>query len=345
MMLSVDAKQSLLHEIPFSWQQAPWSQIRQQHASGSLAHAYLVYGEPGVGKALFAEALAMSILCAAPTSQGACGKCSVCLLGQGGSLPDLLEVAPLDDSREIKIAQIRKVTDFIAKSSHGSKGKVVIVDSAHCLNNAAANALLKTLEEPSRSTYLFLVTNLPGALSATIRSRCQRIKIDAPTAVTGKQWLEAHQALDEAFLAGLSASTSTPLLCLKPGAIADPAAAAILLKGLIGVLNKGQGLRELSSHGSKQGELVTIGYLEQVSTILIKYLLTNSKPPRMDAGTEAVAAALLRSGKQPVQLGAILLGYQQELQKARRQLLSTSNPNPQLIMESLMWRWSLLLES
>ncbi|MFT4861358.1 MAG: DNA polymerase-3 subunit delta' [Pseudohongiellaceae bacterium] len=344
MTLSVDAKQSLLHEIPFPWQQAPWSQIRQQHESGSLAHAYLVYGEPGLGKALFAEALALSILCTAPTPQGACGKCSVCQLGQGGSLPDLFEVAPEDDSREIKIAQIRKVTGFIAKSSHGNKGKVVIVDSAHCLNNAAANALLKTLEEPSQTTYLFLVTSLPGALSATIRSRCQRIKIDAPTAAAGKQWLEAHTELDEAFAAGMAASTGTPLLCLKPGAIADPAAIAVLLKGLVGVLEKGEGLRELISHGSKQGELVTIGYLEQVSTILIKYLLTNSKPPLMDAGAEAVASALLRLGKQPVQLGAILLGYQQELQKARRQLLSTSNPNPQLIMESLLWRWSLLFK-
>ena len=345
MTLSIKAKQTLLHEIPFPWQQGPWTQIRQQHQAGSLAHAYLVYGEPGLGKALLAEALALSILCVAPTPMGGCGTCSVCLLAKSGSLPDLLLVAPEEDSRDIKIAQIRKVTDFIAKSSHGAKGKVIIIDSAHSLNNAAANALLKTLEEPSKATYLFLISNLPGALSATIRSRCQRIKIEAPTAAVGKQWLESHQQLDEAFSVGMTASTRTPLLCLKPGAIADPAAVAVLLRGLVAVLNKGAGLRELVSHSSKQGELVTIGYLEQVSTILIKYLLTNVKPQVMDAGLESLALALLDSGTKPAQIAAMLLAFQQELQKARRQLISAGNPNPQLVMESLLWHWSSLLKA
>jgi DNA polymerase-3 subunit delta' len=344
MTLTATAKQSLLQEIPFPWQQAPWSQIRQQYQANSLAHAYLVYGNAGLGKALFAEALALAILCAAPSAGGACGSCSVCQLASSGSLPDLLLIAPELDSRDIKIAQIRKVTDFIAKSSHGSKGKVVVIDSAHSLNNAAANALLKTLEEPSQATYLFLVSDLPGALSATIRSRCQRIKIEAPSLEVGQQWLVGHQQLDEAFAAAMTTSPSNPLLCLKPGAIRDPAAAAALLKGLAAALTARVGLRELVSLGSKQGELATIGYLEQVSTILVKYLLTNSKPPQMGADMESLAAAFVRSGKQPAQLGAIVLSYQQQLQQARRQLIGAGNPNPQLIMESLLWRWSLLLK-
>jgi DNA polymerase-3 subunit delta' len=344
MTLSAEAKQSLLHEIPLPWQHTPWSQIRQQHRRGSLAHAYLVYGNAGLGKALFAEALALSILCAAPTDAGACGSCSVCKLGSSGSLPDLLLLAPEADSRDIKIAQIRKLTDFIAKSSHGNKGKVVVIDSAHSLNNAAANALLKTLEEPSQATYLFLVSDLPGALSATIRSRCQRIKIEAPSLEAGQQWLASHQQLDEAFAAAVATSPTNPLLCLKPGAIQDPAGAAALLQGLTTALASQAGLRELISLGSKQGELATIGYLEQVSTILIKYLLTNTKPAAMGGGMEALGAALISSGKQPAQLGAIVLAYQLQLQLARRQLISTANPNPQLIMESLLWRWSLLLK-
>jgi DNA polymerase III subunit delta' len=344
MTLTSDARQSLLLEIPFPWQRAAWGQVRQQQQADSLAHAYLLHGEPGLGKALFAEALARAILCSTPTSQGACGVCSVCLLGKGGSLPDLLLIAPEDDSRDIKIAQIRKVTEFIAKSSHGNKGKVIVINSAHSLNNAAANALLKTLEEPSRTTYLFLISDLPGALSATIRSRCQRIKISAPSADAGKAWLNDHLPLDEAFAAGLAMSPAHPLVCLKPGAISDPAAAGVLLQGLIEVLNKGAGLRELITFSSKQGELATIGYLDQVSTILIKYLLTNVKPPSMETGMVSLASMMLSSGMQPKQLGALLLGYQQELQKARRQLISTANPNPQLIMESLLWRWSLLIK-
>jgi DNA polymerase-3 subunit delta' len=254
-----------------------------------------------------------------------------------------LLVGPEDGSREIKIAQIRNVIEFIAKSSHGNKGKVVVLDSAHSLNNAAANALLKTLEEPSQTTYLFLVSDLPGALSATIRSRCQRIKITAPSEDMGRRWLEAHQQLDEAFTVGVAAIPTKPLLGLKPGGLRDPAAAKALLKGLKEALGQAAGLREVVSLGCKQGELATIGYLEQVSTILIKYLLTNVKPPLMVTEIEGIAQVLLSSGKPPRQLGASLLRYQQELQKARRQLVSTANPNPQLVMESLLWQWSLLL--
>lgn len=343
MSLSSDARQELLQQIPFPWQESSWAQISQQHHAGSLAHAYLVYGDAGLGKTFFAEALARSILCATPSASGACGRCSVCQLGKSGSLPDLLLVGPEDGSREIKIAQIRNVTDFIAKSSHGNKGKVVVLDSAHSLNNAAANALLKTLEEPSQTTYLFLVSDLPGALSATIRSRCQRIKITAPSEDMGRQWLEAHQQLDEAFTVGVAAIPTKPLLGLKPGGLRDPAAAKALLKGLKEALGQAAGLREVVSLSCKQGELATIGYLEQVSTILIKYLLTNAKPPLMVTDIEGIAQILLSSGKPPKQVGASLLRYQQELQKARRQLVSTANPNPQLVMESLLWHWSLLL--
>ncbi len=339
---STGVRCALLHETPLPWQQTAWAQVLQQFQSNTMAHAYLVSGAAGIGKSLFAEAVARAILCASPSPQGACGKCNSCLLGDSGSLPDLLLVAPEEGGRDIKIAQIRHVTDFIAKSSHGGRGKVIVIDSAHSLNNAAANALLKTLEEPSQTTYLFLVTHLPGALSATIRSRCQRIKIESPSAREGAYWLGQQESLSESFAAGLDLAPTQPLLCLKPGGIPDPLALAAVLKGLQSALSTEQALRGLVAAGGKLGELATIGFLEEVSTILIKYLITNVKSPALTLPLENLAEVFLSSGCSRKQVAVRLLAYQQELQDARRKLMSAGNPNPQLVLESMLWRWSKL---
>lgn len=340
---SVQLKQSLISSIPYAWQEKQWEQLREQKSTAALAHAYLIYGEAGIGKSLFAEALAQSILCLTPTSTGACGGCSMCKLAASGSLPDLLVVEPMDGSRDIKIDQIRKVSDFMAKSSHSGRGKVVVVHSAHCLNIAAANALLKTLEEPSQASYLLLVSELPGALSATIRSRCQRVKMNQPTKALGAQWLDLHLAADPSLDQAKSSFSTQPLLAFDSTRFLDPQMTRAFLAGLGDVLVDPSSLRLLVAQAIKLGDMATIGYLLQVSTILIKYLLTNCKEDLSEPELERVGELLTNSGLERSAAGKALLVFQQEIQIARRQFLGTSNPNPQLVLESLLWKWSQLL--
>jgi hypothetical protein len=108
------------------------------------------------------------------------------------------------------------------------------------------------------------------------------------------------------------------------------------------LLNSTTELRSAVSQASKIGELLSIGYLIEVSTILIKDLLTESEPRSASTEINTLSLRLRKSGIESRSLNVKLLNYQQELVKGRHQLMSGSNPNPQLIMESLLWQWTKL---
>src|SRR5262249_53232186 len=105
--------------------------------------------------------------------------------------PDWISVRPIDDSRQIRIEQVRDLAQELALTSHQGGYKVGILSPADVLNRFAANALLKTLEEPPRRTLLILVATQPSRLPATILSRCQRIRIPAPGRAHAVSWLES----------------------------------------------------------------------------------------------------------------------------------------------------------
>lgn len=168
--------------------------------SGRLHHAWMITGSKGVGKASFAWRAARRILGARPMDEfgplGSSPQDPVCKLLEAQSNPDLLLLRPpWDDKRkrwraEITVEEARKAPHFFEKSS-GARGgwRVCIVDSADDMNTNAANAILKTLEEPPQRGVLFLVTHTPGRLPATIRSRCRRLDLRAPSVGDTASWL------------------------------------------------------------------------------------------------------------------------------------------------------------
>lgn len=340
--LSVSNHKSLLSQTPLPWQTSQWAQLIQQKEAGQLAHAYLVQGDEGLGKRLFVEKLAIALLCLDKESTGACGECSVCKMAVSGSLPDLIVIEPEEGSRVIKIDQIRLLSSFVNKSSHAGSGKVVVLDRAHSLNNAAANALLKTLEEPSGTTFIFLVTDLPGALSATIRSRCQRLQFSISSTEKTSQWLLQQLPQDSDREALASTFASKPLLAFTEGSESGIAGYAAIIHILSSLLNATIELRACVVQASKIGEALSIGYLIEVSTILVKDLLTQAAPQSDSAEIIALSSRLRKTGIERRHLSLLLLDYQQELVKGRHQLMSGSNPNPQLIIESLLWQWTKL---
>ena len=171
-----------------------WQSVIQQELTDRLAHAYLLRGVQGVGKFHFARALAAQLLCETPGVEYACGHCKECGLIKAGTHPDLLIVQPESEGKHIKIAQVRQINDFARKTAQQGGRRVVVISPAEAMNINAANALLKSLEEPGSDTVFLLVSDRAGDMLPTIRSRCQLITFAAPDRELAATWLSEHIA-------------------------------------------------------------------------------------------------------------------------------------------------------
>ncbi len=157
--------------------------INQRFASlmqqNKLPHAWLLHGLRGVGKAMLAQSLAASYLCESLTDTGhACGQCHGCHMLAADSHPDFMQMGILWDekkkkfNRDISVGQVRDALSFLSLSGMQSQRRVLLLDDADAMNNQAANALLKGLEEPTSGSLLLIVCHDLTRLLATIRSRC-----------------------------------------------------------------------------------------------------------------------------------------------------------------------------
>jgi DNA polymerase-3 subunit delta' len=208
----------------------PWQRPAATRALATRAtwpHALLISGPRGIGKRALALNFARSLLCESPSAEGlACGTCASCRYVAAGQHPDLQLVEPftIDEDGEVKLLdaipvdRIRALIDWALVTSHRGRAKVAIIVPAETLNGAAANALLKTLEEPPPDTFLLLVSHQPGRVPATLRSRCRHFV--APNADTdvARQWLADRKVACPATV--LAQAGGAPLLAL---AMADPA--------------------------------------------------------------------------------------------------------------------------
>jgi DNA polymerase-3 subunit delta' len=190
----------------FNWNRHIWDLLWQQ--GKDLPPALLLAGPAGVGKGDFAQALAQAALCAMPSSRyEACGSCQPCRLFATASHPDLrmLEATSAEDAaaveagsatadspRIIGVERIRDLRDFTEMSSHLGGRKVIVINPADRLHPSAANALLKTLEEPPPATLFVLVSARPQQLLPTLRSRCFRLDFRVPGSDVALAWLREN---------------------------------------------------------------------------------------------------------------------------------------------------------
>jgi len=159
------------------WHQDAWERLRQRRDRDAMPHALLLAGPAGLGKRAFLERLQRGLLCGQPINGDACGQCRACNLLEAGTHPDRIDVRfELNTSgklrKEIIVNQIRDLSARLAMASQLGGWQVASIDPADSMNAAAANALLKTLEEPTPASVLVLVADAPWRLTATIRSRC-----------------------------------------------------------------------------------------------------------------------------------------------------------------------------
>jgi DNA polymerase-3 subunit delta' len=192
-----------------------------------MPHALLVHGPGGIGKAEFGRALAAGALCESPRGGLACQACASCHWFSQGNHPDYREIVPEVAEEEgeaeadtakadkakslvIKIEQVRAVADFVALSTHRAGFRVLFLHPAESLHPSAANALLKTLEEPPAGTLIVLASDRPARLLATIRSRCRMLALGVPPRDAALAWLR-EQGVSEPQTA-LASAGGAPLL-------------------------------------------------------------------------------------------------------------------------------------
>lgn len=152
-------------------------------AEEKFPHAVIFAGTEGIGKRLAAEICAAALLCDNPIDGEACGVCESCRLVAAHTHPDfyIVEAETTKTARNIKIGQIRDMQAEASLRPINSSRRVIILDGAELMNNAAANCLLKTIEEPPSQTIFILLTASRSSLLMTIRSRCRTINFDKLT--------------------------------------------------------------------------------------------------------------------------------------------------------------------
>lgn len=181
-----------------------WSALQSRRAR--LPHALLMIGQRGLGKLHLAQAFAMGLLCEQPREDGlACGKCLACNWFEQGNHPDFrllqpqaliedaeAEVGKKKASQQITIDQVRGLDEFLNVGTHRAGLKIVLISPADAMNRNTANALLKSLEEPSANTLFLMVSDEPLRLLPTIRSRCQVIPVAVPSIPIAERALAAE---------------------------------------------------------------------------------------------------------------------------------------------------------
>jgi DNA polymerase-3 subunit delta' len=286
------------------WQTQQWQIVWRSHQQQRLSHALLLTGVSGNNKKIFAEAWANTLLCQQPDLQGkACGACKTCRLFQAGSHPDLLRVQPEQEGQMIKIDSIREVVHFVNETAQLGGAKVVILQPANALNMYAANALLKTLEEPAPNAFFMLLSDQSLRLPATITSRCQKIifpknedpVFDEATLVLQK---ELYQALFD-----LSQQRADPL--------------------------------QMAAQWHEQDLRVLLYLMLLWLRDLLAFQLSQGRAEMLCRDQHAIfgTLAIKISGKK-------LLTYIEHVQKFYSYLLNALNLNRQLLLEQLFIRWA-----
>ncbi len=201
----------------FPWLQPGWAQLSHYIDQQRIPQALLITGTQGMAKRQLAECFAQSLMCSEVRDDGSfCGECHSCHLFSAGTHPDYFLLEADDDSQVIKIDSIRKLLAKLVLKPQFEAQRMVLIDPADAFNTSSANAFLKFLEEPSERTRFVLLTDKPYKLPATIRSRCQKIMLQAASHGQLQDWLQ-EQGIDNNVDLLLRLSKGSPLLARELG--------------------------------------------------------------------------------------------------------------------------------
>jgi DNA polymerase-3 subunit delta' len=179
----------------YPWLLPAWSDFQTRLNSNKLAHAVMIHGPQGSGKAELAKLMLARLVCTEPGEFG-CGQCRSCVLFSTGAHPDWFRLEPEEGKQQIVIEQVRSTIAALTLTSSFSPYKLAMIYPAESMNNSSANSLLKSLEEPPGDTIIILVSHDASRLPVTIRSRCQSIVVSLPEQEEAMSWLAENSGLD-----------------------------------------------------------------------------------------------------------------------------------------------------
>nr|WP_189672447.1 DNA polymerase III subunit delta' [Pseudomonas sp. SWRI154] len=307
---------------------------RSQHA-----HAYLLHGPVGIGKRALAERLMASLLCQAPTALDACGECKSCMLLRAGSHPDNYVLEPEEADKAIKVDQVRDLVSFVVQTAQMGGRKVVLIEPVESMNINAANALLKSLEEPSGDTVLLLVSHQPSRLLPTIKSRCVQQACPLPSEAISLQWL--GQALpgstDEERVELLTLAAGSPLAAVSLQAQGVREQRALVVDGVKKLLKQQQSPTQLAEGWNAIPLLLLFDWFCDWSSLILRYQLTEDEAGLGLADMRKVIQYLAQKSSQDK-----ILNIQDWILAQRQKVLSKANLNRVLLLEALLVQWASL---
>lgn len=316
------------------WQEALWQQLagRRQHA-----HAYLLHGPQGIGKRQLAERLVALLLCQQPRDRQACGQCKACLLLAAGTHPDHYLLEPEEVDKPIRVDQVRDLVSFVVQTAQLGGRKVVLLEPAEAMNLNAANALLKSLEEPSGDTVLLLISHQPSRLLPTIRSRCVQQACPLPDHKQSLAWLrEALPELDADTLKALLAlAAGSPLAARRLYAQDVLAQRALVVEGVKKLIKRQQSPSQLADAWSAVPLPLLFDWFCDWAHRLLRFQLTGDARGLGPTDMAKVIEYLAGKASQ-----ARLMHLQGWLLEQRRKVLGKANLNRALLLEALLAQWA-----
>ncbi|NUT74588.1 DNA polymerase III subunit delta' [Pseudomonas sp. C1C7] len=320
----------------YPWQDSLWQQFagRTQHA-----HAYLLHGPAGIGKRALAERLMASLLCQHPTAQGACGECKSCLLLKAGSHPDNYILEPEEADKAIKVDQVRDLVSFVVQTAQLGGRKVVLIEPVESMNINAANALLKSLEEPSGDTVLLLVSHQPSRLLPTIKSRCVQQACPLPSEAASLAWLAnaLPDCTEEERGELLTLAAGSPLAAANLHAQGVREQRAQVVDGVKKLLKQQQSPTQLAEGWNAIPLLLLFDWFCDWSNLILRYQLTQDEEGLGLMDMRKVVQYLAQKTAQDK-----VLNIQDWILAQRQKVLSKANLNRVLLLEALLVQWASL---
>lgn len=318
----------------FPWQDSLWQQLagRAQHA-----HAYLLHGPVGIGKRALAERLMARLLCQKPQGLDACGQCKSCMLLKAGSHPDNYVLEPEEADKAIKVDQVRELVGFVVQTAQMGGRKVVLIEPAEAMNNNAANALLKSLEEPSGDTVLLLVSHQPSRLLPTVKSRCVQQACPLPSEAMSLAWLAKAlpDCAEEERVELLTLAAGSPLAAITLQAQGVREQRALVVDGVKKLLKQQQSPTQLAEGWNAIPLLLLFDWFCDWSSLILRYQLTQDEAGLGLADMRKVVQYLAQKSTQEK-----VLEIQDWILAQRQKVLSKANLNRVLLLEALLVQWA-----
>nr|WP_218165383.1 DNA polymerase III subunit delta' [Pseudomonas agarici] len=307
---------------------------RTQHA-----HAYLLHGPVGIGKRALAERLMALLLCKSPQGLNACGQCKSCLLLAAGSHPDNYILEPEEADKAIKVDQVRELVSFVVQTAQLGGRKVVLIDPVESMNINAANALLKSLEEPSGDTVLLLVSHQSSRLLPTIRSRCVQQACPLPGEAMSLQWLAAAlpDCSEPERIELLTLAAGSPLAAVSLQAQGVREQRALVVEGVKKLLKQQQSATQLAEGWNAISLLLLFDWFCDWSSLILRYQLTQDEVGLGLPDMRKVVQYLAQKTSQEK-----VLNIQDWILAQRQKVLSKANLNRVLLLEALLVQWAAL---